>query len=64
MKEDTLAFVQYVLANNQITSGFDLDALAAHAEFLRQKGGLIWENNTVLQYEPIFSYIQRPFTER
>jgi hypothetical protein len=64
MKDDTLPFVQYVLAGNQITSGFDLDALVAHAEFLRQKNGFMRDHKSASQYEPIFSHIQRPFTER
>ncbi|MHB1653296.1 MAG: hypothetical protein ACYCVD_12575 [Desulfitobacteriaceae bacterium] len=59
---ESLAFVQYVLDKNQVTEGFSLEALCAHAEFLREKSdSLKKKKELIAQYEPIFAHYQRPF---
>jgi hypothetical protein len=61
MQNETLTFVKNVLAKNGIHSGYQLEELCVHAEFLIEKSRLIKENKKIQNYEPIFALYQRPF---
>ncbi|WP_191567275.1 hypothetical protein [Metabacillus idriensis] len=61
MQNETLAFVKYVLEKNSVHSGYNLEELCTHAEFLKERSIVIKENEQVQNFEPIVAHYQRPF---
>jgi hypothetical protein len=60
MAEETKTFLEYLLKQDQLPSGFSIDLLCTQKEMLQPKMDSIKSQSDILQYEPVFTHGQRP----
>ena len=60
MADETKTFLEYLLKQDQLSSGFSMDLLCTQKETLQPKMDSIKNRSDILQYEPIFVHYQRP----
>ncbi|CAM3584389.1 hypothetical protein GCM10009865_30000 [Aeromicrobium ponti] len=52
-------FIEFLLKKNDIKTGFNIDELSNHLDFLKEKSQLLKRNKRLADYEPTFTSHQK-----
>lgn len=64
MTNETKIFLEYLLKQNQLPIGFNLDSLVAQKEILQQKMDNLRKQGKILEFDPIFAHYQIPLAKK